>query len=240
MLPFFLNTPAMNSKLISYLEGFITEKRRDRFNSILEHRTRYITVALEDLYQPHNASAVLRNCDCFGIQDVHIIENRNKYLLNREVTMGSDKWLNIYKYNTTANNSYLAIDELRKKGYRIVATTPHDGEVKLEDFNPGTSKFALFFGTELKGLSEEVTRNADEFLTIPMFGFTESFNISVSAAIILYTLSARLRESELDWQLSEGEKNEIKLDWLRKSIKDSAGIEREFNLKNSNSQNLII
>ena len=208
----------MEDVLIKFLSGFVTKNRIQLFNQVLSDRTRYITVVLEDLYQPHNASAVLRTCDCFGIQDVHIIENRNKYIVNPDVALGSSKWLNLVKYNKKDNNTLPAFKKLRKAGYRIVATTPHVNEVTLDEFDLEKGKTALLFGTELNGLTDTAINNVDEFLKIPMFGFTESYNISVSVAIVLYHLVNDLKKSNIHWQLSDEEKKSVKLDWFNKDV----------------------
>ena len=226
----------MINELISHLESFISDNRKELFNRVIAYRTRYITVVLEDIYQPHNASAILRTCDCFGIQDVHIIENKNKYEVNRDVALGSDKWLTLKKYKSSKNNSLKAISELRKKKYRIVATSPHQNDINLKDLNLSAGKIALFFGTELQGLTREVIQHADNSLKIPMYGFTESYNISVSAAIILHTLTEKMRTSAIQWKLTEEEKTEIKLLWLKRSIKKSNLIEKEFLMNQSNNQ----
>ena len=218
----------MTAKLIQHLKNFVTPERFDLFSKIVQDRTRYMTVVLEDIFQPHNASAVLRSCDCFGVQDVHIIENENEYKVNPDVALGSSKWLNLYKYNSEKNNTLSAINSLKEKGYRIIATTPHTDDVNLEDFDVSKGKFALMFGSELPGLSDTAMKNADEFLKIPMFGFTESFNISVSAAVILHHLSLKLRQSGINIFLDENEKNEIILNWLKNSIKKSDLIIKEF------------
>lgn len=218
----------MTDTLITYLEEFITPERKQLFDRVIQNRTRYITVVLEDIFQPHNASAVLRSCDCFGIQDVHIIENRNKYQVNPDVTLGSDKWLSLIKYNKQGNNSTRVIKELRKKGYRIVATTPHNNDTELNNFDVSMGKIALFFGTELQGLSEDVLQNADEFLKIPMYGFTESYNISVSAAIILYTLTEKMKASVINWQLTKEEMRTVRKKWLERSVRNSNLIEKEY------------
>lgn len=215
-------------KLIKYLSGFVAEKRFQNFQDLINYRTRYITVVLEDIFQPHNASAVLRTCDCFGIQDVHIIEDKNQYTINPDVALGASKWLSLYKHSVGKNISIETLENLREKGYRIVATTPNKDDVNLEHFDLKKGKIALFFGTELNGLSNTVIDNADEYLNIPIFGFTESFNISVSAAIILHHLSNKLRNSKINWELSENEKSEILLTWLRSSIKKVEGIEKDF------------
>lgn len=222
----------MNEELIEHLSDYLTPNRLALFNSILHQRTRYITIVLEDIFQPQNASAVLRTCDCFGIQDVHIIENRNDFKVDREVAMGASKWLNLKKYNQFEQNSLETIQALKAKNYRIVATTPHIDGQELQDFDLTKGKTALVFGTELLGISETIRNQADEFLKIPMYGFTESFNISVSAAIILHHLTLKMRhDTRIQWMLSEEDKNEIKLGWIRQSVKRCDLIEKRF-LKN--------
>ena len=219
----------MTAELIEYLSGFVTPERWNLFENVLENRTKYLTIALEDIYQPQNASAVLRSCDCFGIQNVHIIENRNEFNVDREVAMGASKWLNLYKYNRSDQNSLEAITKLKEEGYRIVATTPHEGDVNLEEFDLTKGKAALIFGTELTGITDTVKQEADEFVKIPMYGFTESFNISVSAALCLHHLMHKLRyTSDIDWKLDEGEKQKIMLEWLRRTIKSSSLLEERF------------
>lgn len=223
----------MKKKLINYLSDFVTPERLQLFDNVLNQRTAYITVILEDIYQSQNASAVLRTCDCFGIQNVHIIENKNTFNVDKEVDMGASKWLNLHKYNQAKNNSADAIKKLKEKGYRIIATSPHISNSMLPDFDLNKGKAALVFGSEMPGISETIMKQADEFLKIPMYGFTESFNISVSAAIILYQLSEKLkRESGIDWKLSNSEKESIKLNWLRSSIKRSDLLVERFTAEN--------
>lgn len=208
-------------KIIKGLTDVLLPERLDVIEKVLSNRTRYITVAVENLFQPHNASAVLRTCDCFGIQNVNIIEQYNKYRVNGDVAMGADQWLTINKYRSCKNVTINAINNLRAQGYRIVATTPHTNDVLLPDFDLTKGKVALFFGTELQGLTNDVLDNADEFLRIPMFGFTESFNISVSVAIILSNLVERLHNSNIDWHLSESDHDEVLLNWLLRTVKRS-------------------
>lgn len=211
----------MTKKLIHHLKSFVTQERYNTFNKIINERTRYMTVVIEDVFQTHNASAVMRSCDCFGVQDVHIIENKNEYIVNPEVDMGSSKWLTVKNYNSKDNNTADTILSLKKQGYRIIATTPHKNDVNLQDFDPGKGKFALLFGTELKGLTNTALELADEYLKIPMFGFTESFNISVSAAIILHDLRQKLANSNTDFKLNDTDRDEIMLYWLKQTIKKS-------------------
>ncbi len=216
-------------KLIHHLSEFITSRRLSIINKVLQNRTRYITTVLENIYQPHNASAVLRSCECFGIQDVHIIEKSNEYVVNPDVALGSNKWLSVYKYKVAEDNTIPVIHQLKEKGYRIIATTPHTDDNELESFDIHKGKFALCFGTELGGLSEEIMNLADEHLKIPILGFTESFNISVSAAIMFYTLSHKIRNSDVQWTLASEEKTELKLQWLKNSINKSDLVIKNFN-----------
>lgn len=218
-----------NRKLIEYLSNFVTEKRYETFQKVLEQRTRYVTVVLENLFQSHNASAVLRSCDCFGIQDVHMIENNCEYKVNPDVSLGSAQWLSLNQYNKEENNTLETINTLRSQGYRIVATTPHTNDTNLHELDISKGKIALLFGSELPGLSKIAMDNADEFVKIPMYGFSESFNISVSAAICQYDLTNRLRESNIKWQLSQKEKDELMCKWLKCSIKDSKNILERYN-----------
>ena len=206
-------------KLINYLEQFVTEKRRQIFRDVLNERTRHFTVAIEDIYQAHNASAVVRSCDVFGVQDVHIIENKYKFQASNNVAKGAQKWLDFTWYNQeNTNNTQACISRLRNQGYAIVATTPHRDSCMLEDFDI-SQKSAFFFGVEKEGLSKEVMENADQHLKIPMVGFTESLNISVAAAIILQNLTTKLKNSDVSWELKELDKQEKYLEWLEKSIK---------------------
>ena len=215
------------TQLRDYLFEFISENKKNLFETIIEDRTRHLTVVLENIYQPHNASAVLRSCDLFGVQDVHIIENSNEYTLSDQVAMGSSKWLTMKKYNDEKENTIACFDALRKEGYKIVATTPHTKDVMLADL-PLDQKTALVFGTELTGLSDIAMENADAFVKIPMYGFTESFNISVSAALSLYQLTDNIRKSDIDWQLSEDEKIDIQIAWAMNVIKKSELILEDF------------
>ncbi len=220
-------------KLLDHLESMLTGNRKEKFAEIIRNRTRHLTIVLEDIFQPHNASAVLRSCDCFGIQDVHIIENRNIYEVNPDVALGSSKWLTIRKYNRTEDNTAECIAGLKEQGYRIIATTPHRDGYTPETL-PLEDKTALLFGTELEGLSETATSMADGFVRIPMYGFTESLNISVSAAVLLHTLTERLRSTGGDRGLSPSELLEIRLEWAMNSIRRSSVIASEFLAKQSN------
>lgn len=218
----------MKEELFKYLSQLIFPERLELFNKIVQLRTNYITVVLEDIYQPQNASAVLRSCDCFGVQSVHIIENKNEYTINPDVALGSSQWLNMFRYNEKKNNTIDAINSIKNKGYRIIATTPHKDDILLPDLNLEKGPIALLFGTENTGLSQKAINNADEFMKIPMVGFTESFNISVSVALSLYELTTRLRKLTIDWQLADEEMLDLKIDWIKKTVKRPDLLEKRF------------
>jgi tRNA (guanosine-2'-O-)-methyltransferase len=217
----------VKQKLYTFLSALLTEERKTLFDKVIKYRTKHLTVVLENIFQPHNASAVMRSCDLNGIQDVHVIENNNEYTLKPEVAMGSTKWLDIHRYNELDNNTLSAITQLKKQGYKIIATTPH--KESFSPFNlPLEEKCALLFGTELSGLSDLAIANSDDFLRIPQFGFTESYNISVSVALVLFTLTNRLHQSETDWHLDPDEILDTKIEWARRTIKRSDLIEEQF------------
>ncbi|MFK8303291.1 TrmH family RNA methyltransferase [Capnocytophaga stomatis] len=213
--------------LLSYLENFITEERKKRFSEILEYRTNHFTVAVEDVFQMHNTSAVIRSCEVFGVQQAHLIEQRFGKRLDAKIAMGAQKWVDTFRYDNTQE----CMDTLREKGYQIVATTPHKDAYFLSDFDI-SKKSAFFFGTEKDGLSKLVLNQADTFLKIPMVGFTESLNISVCAAIILQQLTEKLRKSDVPWQLTEEEKMAIRIDWTKKSIRSVDEVMKRFYEKN--------
>ncbi|HSW74051.1 MAG TPA: RNA methyltransferase [Candidatus Limnocylindria bacterium] len=215
----------MNQKdLIAHLSQFVTDHKLHAMHRVLAERTRHITVVLEDVFQPCNASAVVRSAECFGVQEVHVIEGRNRFRVEGGVAMGAAKWLDIHRYTAMQE----CLDNLKKRGYLLVATVPPgQNTYALPDF-PIDTKFALMFGTELTGLGESALAQADALVTIPMVGFTESFNISVSAALCLYQVTARLKRSTVAWQLSEQEKSDILLTWLRRTIRASSALEKRF------------
>lgn len=213
----------IDSDYLLFLENIISENRKNRILQVLQNRTKHFTVVVEDVFQMHNTSAVMRCCEVFGIQEMHVIEQRYGKSIDKEIAMGAQKWVDIASFDSVSN----CIGNLKSKGYQIIATTPHDNDCLLEDFDiskPG----ALFFGTERDGLSSEIIDNADGFLKIPMVGFTESLNISVSAAIILQNITSKLRKSNINWQLSENEILEKRLEWVKNSIKDIKRIEERY------------
>lgn len=210
-------------QLLEHLETYLTPERKARFDTVLPNRTKHFTVATEDVYQLHNTSAVIRSCDVFGIQEVHIVEERNSKRIDREIAMGSQKWVDLKRFHTVKD----CIKSLKENGYQIVATTPHENDQVLSDFDI-SKKSCFFFGRETEGLSQDVLENADCYLKIPMVGFTESLNISVSAAIILQDVTNKLRQSNVNWQLSNQEQLEKRFDWISKTLKSYDDIVERF------------
>lgn len=205
---------------IDCLEEFMTENRYQTLIDAVNQRTKYITICAESTFHPQNASALMRTCEAFGLQSMHAIEALCPYQPNVRIVRGTDKWLDLNKYETTSE----AVAELKAEGYRIVATTPHSGDTTPESFDVTAGKFALVFGTEHAGVSQEIIDIADDFIRIPMYGLVESLNVSACASILVYMLSSRVRESGVDWTLDEHEKKRILFDWMCESVKDSKRI----------------
>jgi tRNA (guanosine-2'-O-)-methyltransferase len=210
------------SALIAQLLAYVTENKREKMQAVIANRTRYITVVLEDLFQEHNASAALRTADIFGVQDVHVVEGRYTFRAVPTIAMGSSKWVDVHPYSSITD----AIGMLKNQGYRIVATTPHTNCYELPDL-PLDQKTALIFGSEQTGLSEQALAHADTFVKIPMYGFVESFNVSVSVALCLYDVIHRLKKSSIDWKLSEEETQDLMLQWIRQVSKTAALLEKD-------------
>ncbi len=203
---------------IDYLYTRISATKKEKMLAALEKRTKAVTVVVEDMYQPQNASAVLRTCECFGVQDVHIIENEHPFLPNRHIVMGATHWLTLHKYQEEKNPLVTCLSNLKSAGYKLVATTPNERAVPINELNLD-QPIALIFGTELTGISETAKQMADEFVHIPMAGFTESLNVSASMAISIYEVTKRLQASNLPWKLSEEDRIKVQLEWLSNQVK---------------------
>jgi tRNA (guanosine-2'-O-)-methyltransferase len=216
-------------KLTAYLAQFVTPQRRARIEDVLSWRTRYVTVLVENVYQPHNASAVLRSCEIFGVQDVHVVEAEYDFRPNRGIALGAAQWLTIHQYSDEGHGSgtMAAMEALRKAGYHLAALTLHEDSIPLEALSLA-QPVALCLGTEEDGLSEKAHQWADSFVRLPMYGFTQSFNVSVTAALSLASLMPRLRASAHVWRLSEQEQQALRLQWLQQSIRNGALLAEHF------------
>jgi tRNA (guanosine-2'-O-)-methyltransferase len=218
---------AENKFVLDEFYDLITPNKITLFDRIAVERTRYVTIALENIYQEHNASAVLRTCDCFGIQDLNVIEKDNQYQIQRDIALGSGRWVDIHNFNEEIDPTKRCINDLKNRGYQIVATTPHTDAYDVHNL-PIDKPLAFFFGTERQGLSKEMMSEADLHVRIPMYGFTESFNISVSVAILLQTIRQRLELSDVLWKLTETEQIDLKIQWCEKILNGGEALSKEF------------
>lgn len=215
--------------VFKHLAQFVSDHKKQGIEKVLNLRTRYITVVLEDIFQSQNASAVIRTCECMGLQDVHIVENISKYSINPKVLKGANKWMDIKHYTSKReNNTVTCLEKLKMEGYKILVTDPGADGVSIHDVDVMQSKLALLFGNELHGVSREALLHCDLKIKIPMYGFTESLNISVSVAICLNALITKLHLAEMETGLTQSEKDIIRLKWYRKIVRKSELIEREF------------
>ena len=219
---------AEKEELIDYLHHFLSEERYNRIREIANQRTQHFSIVIENLYQSHNISAILRTAECLGIQNVYIIENNFQYEISPQVSLGAHKWLSIHQYNEQENNTIECMKAVKKQGYKIIATLPHENDCLLDEVSIN-EKTAFVFGTELDGLTQEAISMADGFVKIPMYGFTESYNVSTSVALTMMNVCERLRKSDINWRLSEEELTDLKFQWIKKSIKDVDRIIERYN-----------
>lgn len=207
----------------NFLTSFVTPERLTKIDTLLRNRTKHITVVLEDVYQLHNSSAVIRSCEVFGVQEMHVIEQKYGKRIDKEIALGAQKWTDIHRHNTTLQ----AINEVRTKGYKIVATLPGNDALHYKDL-PLHEPVALFFGTERQGISDVIKNQADYAIQIPMYGFTDSLNISVSAGILLNYYTEYIRNAPISWQLKPDEIAALRTLWLERSIKNINSIQKVF------------
>lgn len=202
---------------IEYLAQFMLPERLATLQRAVANRTKYMTLLAENMFHPQNASALVRHCEAFGVQNLHTVQTLCKFNPNVDIVRGTDKWIDIHRHNSTAE----ALAALKSEGYRIIATTPHRESCTPESFDVKKGKFAIVMGTEKTGISDEVMAAADEFMRIPMCGMVESLNVSACAAIIVYMLSERMRHEVEGWQLTEQEQTRTLYKWLVQTVKDA-------------------
>lgn len=225
------HTPEWYDERTDYMSGFLTGERVQTLRRTLAMRTRYMTILTENTFHPQNASALVRHCEAFGVQDLHTVETMCRFDPSVNIVRGTDKWIDIIRHDSTEE----AIASLKASGYRIVATTPHRESCTPETFDVEKGRFCLVFGTEHAGVSPQIISAADEFLRIPMCGMVESLNVSASAAILIYMLSQRMRLSDVEWRLSEAECSEVMFRWVMSSVRDARRIlERRFGAEAEN------
>ena len=222
------------NQLLAFLDGFLTDSRRERLNEVLDNRTSHFCVAMEDLFYERNSGAIIRTADGYGIQHIHVIEPKDSFKakVTNIISKGAEKWVTKTQYGNLHTGTQDCIDSLGSKGYQIVATSPHVNGHTIHDFDI-MKKSAFFLGAEKAGISDEIMEQADDFISMPIYGFTESFNVSVANGILLHELINRLRKSDVKWQISDEERNELMLDWTLKSIVSSHFLAEKF-MRDSN------
>jgi len=177
-------------RVVELLEPYLRPARLERFRSVLGRRTRHITALLERVHDPHNLSACVRSCDAFGVQHLHIVpEVGVKLKLSRKVASGAQRWVSLHIHPTSA----AAISALREEGYALYATAlgGKAPTIPVRD-TPLDRPVCIVFGNERDGVSDEVLASVDGNVIVPMYGFVDSFNISVAFALTLHTLRDRL------------------------------------------------
>jgi tRNA (guanosine-2'-O-)-methyltransferase len=215
--------------LLQHLAQYVSDHKKEFIQKVVSQRTRHITVVLENIHQSQNASAVVRTCECMGLQDIHIIENTSTYQTNTRVLKGSNKWMDLIRYRSkNVNNTEACFQHLRKQGYTVYAADPSEEGISIHDIDITQGKVAIMFGNELHGVSKDAVALCDRKVRIPMYGFTESLNISVSVAICLSTLISKIHSDSWTYGLSADEQEAITLQWYRKVVRKSDLVEREF------------
>lgn len=215
----------IDEKVLEAFYNIISDSKQEMYDRIAGDRTAYIAVVMENIRKDHNASAVIRTCDCFGIQNLHTIEKDVEYVVQREISKGASNWIDLHSHSEGENPGLDCVQKLKNQGYQIVSTTPHTDKT-IQDI-PIDKPIALVFGTEIHGISQDVLDISDHLVRIPMYGFTESFNVSVSAALTLSSLRGRLENSNQNWKLSHDEQVALKIQWCTKIVRDGEVVEHE-------------
>lgn len=166
-------------RVIRLLEPLVLDRRRERLLSVIDGRLGSVQVVFDAPHDPHNGAAVVRSCEAFGVQYVNVIERREPFLLASTVTRGSEKWVDLRRWQTPDE----AVGSLRDEGYELVGADA-EGELAPQDL-AGIPRLAIVLGNERDGISDELSRACSRHVRVPMRGFVESLNVSVSAAILL-------------------------------------------------------
>ncbi len=204
---------------IAFLESLLSEKRLERIKQVIDYKIQNITIVLDNLLDSHNTSAILRTAEGLGLKDIYIIEKDYQFEINKGVTKYSHKWLDLHRFK----DYQPCVKALKEKGYKIFVANVGEKSVKLTDIEIAPdSKYAFVVGNEHDGISSEILNYADCEFTIPMYGFTESFNVSVASAIILSHSTYLYRKvSQQKSDLTERQKEELYFDFLKKAVKNS-------------------
>ncbi len=204
---------------IAFLESLLSEKRLERIKEVIDYKIQNITIVLDNLLDSHNTSAILRTAEGLGIKDVYIIEKDYQFEINKGITKYSHKWLDLHRFKDYEP----CVKELKKREYKIFIANVGEKSLKLTDIEiKPDNKYAFVVGNEHGGISGEILKYADYEFTIPMYGFTESFNVSVASAIILSHTTYLYRKAlQQKSDLTEQQKEELYFDFLKKAVKNS-------------------
>ncbi|MFN8674318.1 MAG: TrmH family RNA methyltransferase [Candidatus Sericytochromatia bacterium] len=215
----------MNEAFLDYLvNNHLTEARKNKIFDVSSNKTEHITVVLDRLKDPKDISAIIRTCECFSINSIHIIENKEKYLVNKKVSRGSFKWIKIIKYNEIRKSEQVdCITYLKEKGYKIVHFL--EKNLSVTNFNiPITSmddldlkqKIALVFSDNNNEIENFIP--SDELVFIKKINDNFDFNISLNVSIILHNLVYLLNKQKIAFKLTPEELLDLRLDWLKTEL----------------------
>jgi tRNA (guanosine-2'-O-)-methyltransferase len=216
--------------LLAYVETFMTESRKSILREVLEKRTKYLTLVSENFIDQHNIHACIRSSECFGLQDFHNIAAAGvKMKPNKSVNRGATQWTHVYDYEESPQPTIDCINNLKSKGYKIYAAHLDENAFTPQNI-PIDQPMAIILGKEKEGISQEALDHCNGIVSIPMYGFTESFNVSVAGSLLIQPIIARIHDSEVDWRLTEGEKELLYYEWTWHSIKYPENLYKEYNL----------
>lgn len=215
--PFFVMT---DKEAIAVLRQCLLPQRWERLATAAYARTRRVTVAFDSLAHSHNVNAVLRTCECLGVQDVHMVTGGVPLQTYRGISRGALEWLSVHEYATLSDQ----LKALREAGYRLVGTAPQQGSksVSVADFDSAASApLALLFGQEKHGMSAEALAAVEVCVYVPMVGLTESLNVSVAAGMLLGSILEKMAREGVCHRLNPNEADALLLSWLKKSVKSA-------------------
>ncbi len=200
---------------IEKLYEFITDERKEKIQKVLSQRSAHFAPVLEGLYDRGNVSAVMRSAEAFGFHRFHIIETSKDFKESQRVTQGADKWLDVVKWTNTKD----CILNLKQQGYKVYATHMSEKAMNFDELDLN-QKTAVIFGNERDGVSEEALSMADGNVLLPMAGFTQSFNISVAAALSFQRafLKSPPKVSEEERKLLEAAYYLRTIDWPKEAF----------------------
>ena len=219
-----INLPDLNeNNFLDHLDELVnyslTPERLQRFEDVLNSRLACLTVAFDEFKDFHNVSACMRSCEIAGCSDIHIISKEEKYKLGKSSSKGAINWLKAHKYKHFNSCATL----LKQQGFTLVGTLPESEGAKTLDAFELPEKLCLVMGSEHSGLSEQSLALCDDFVTIPMYGFTTSYNVSTAMAIVLHHFSECYRASGKDIFISQDYKDQLRLQWYERDIRKKFG-----------------